>query len=139
MSWLDNLLEAKAAKNVSNKWISEQSGVPKATVDRTFAGKNSPAIATLHPICAVLDTTLDEILNGTRTVISAHDVPELQETIDKLTIKLDELTIKLEALTVENDLLKEQVQHYKSENNILTVKLEFKDKLLEVHEHYMKK
>lgn len=139
MSWLENLQNAKAAKKVTNEWIAEQSGVPKSTVDRTFKGKNSPSIATLHPICAALDTTLDEILNGTRTVISAHDVPELQAQIDELTAKLDTLNIICDKLTTENDDLKEQVCYYKTENNILTIKLEMSEKLLEVHDFYMKK
>ena len=139
MSWLENLQNAKAAKKVTNEWIAEQSGVPKSTVDRTFKGKNSPSIATLHPICAALDTTLDEILNGTRTVISAHDVPELQAQIDELTAKLDDLSTKCDKLTTENGELKEQVCFYKSENNILTIKLEMSEKLLEVHDFYIKK
>ena len=96
-------------------------------------------MATLQPVCNVLDVSLDDILGGTRTVISAYDIPELQERIDQLTITLEDLTTKLDKLTTENDILKEQVCHYKSENNILQVKLELKDKLLEVHEHYMKK
>ena len=145
MSWLENLQDARKAKEakegrkISNEWIAERSGVPKSTVDRTFKGKNSPSIATLHPICAALDTTLDEILNGTRTVISAYDVPELQCKIDELNTILAELTVKCDTLTAENDELKEQVCYHKSENNILKIKLEMSEKLLEVHDFYMKK
>lgn len=139
MSWLDNLQEARAAKGVSLKWIIEQSGVPERTVMRTFSGKNSPSIATLQPICNALDVSLDDILGGTRTVISAYDVPALQQKIDLLTAELADATAKLDTLTAENGILREQVCHLTSENHILQVKLELKDKLLEVHEHYMKK
>ena len=139
MSWLENLQEAKRSKGVTNDWIAEKSGVPKSTVDRTLKGKNSPSIATLHPICAALDTTLDDILNGTRTVISAYDVPELQAKIDELNTIVADLTTKCDGLTTENDELKEQVCFYKSENNILKIKLEMSEKLLEVHDFNIKK
>ena len=139
MSWLENLKEARAAKGVTNKWISEHSLVPKSTVDRTFTGKNSPSVATLDPICQCLDTTLESILHGTRTVISAHDIPELQDRIEQLTTTIENLTIKLDNLTAENELLKEQVCHFKSEASILQVKLELKDEIIATHNYYIKK
>lgn len=146
MSWLENLQEARAAKGVTLKWIIEKSGVPERTVMRTFSGKNSPSMATLQPICKVLDVSLDDILSGTRTVISAEDVPTLLQKIDHLNAKLADLTAKLGTVTAENALLKEQAAHYKSENSILKVKLDMKDEvikakdeLLMVLEHYRNK
>ena len=139
MSWLENLQEARAAKGVSLKWIVKESGVPERTVIRTFSGKNSPSMATLQPICRVLDVSLDDILSGTRTVISAEDVPTLLKKIDGLNAEIADLTAKLGTITAENALLREQATHYKSDNNILKIKLEMTEKLLEVHEHYMNK
>lgn len=139
MSWLENLQEARTAKGVSLKWITEHSGVPERTVMRTFSGKNSPSIATLQPICNVLDVSLDDILGGTRTVISAEDVPTLLKKIEVLNAELADATAMLGTLTDENGILKEQVCHLTSDNNILKIKLEMSEKLLEVHDFYMKK
>ena len=139
MSWLDNLQAARAAKGVSLKWITEQSGVPERTVMRTFSGKNSPSIATLQPICKVLDVSLDDILGGTRTVISAEDVPTLLLKIDSLSAEIAALTATVDTLTAENGILKEQVCHFTSENNILQVKLELQEEIIAVHNYYINK
>ena len=146
MSWLENLQEARLAKGVTLKWVVEHSGVPERTVMRTFSGKNSPSIATLQPICNVLGVSLDDILSGTRTVISAEDVPTLLQKIERLKNEITELTARIDSLTAENGILSEQVSHYISDNTILQVKLDMKDEiikakdeLLMVLEHYRNK
>ena len=139
MSWLENLQAAKTAKNVSLKWIIDNSGVPERTVMRTFSGKNSPSIATLQPICNALGVSLDDILGGTRTVISAEDVPTLLKKIETLNAEIAELTTKVDTLTAENGALSDQLCQYKSENEVFKIKLEHKDELLAVHKYYMEK
>ena len=86
-----------------------------------------------------LDTTVDYLLRGVNLVLGTADLAVLQERNDQLTASLEKMAVQIDALTTERDILKEQVWYHKSEYNVMQVKLEAAVKLLEVHEHYMKK
>lgn len=140
MSWLENLKQVKTDKNVSNKWISEQSGVPKKTVDRIFAGgTDSPQFDTIRLVCAALGVSIDDVAADTMTVLGNKTVATLQDDNELLTAEIAALKDKLEEVTAENIILREQTCHLTAENKLLQLKLEHKEEIIAIHNYYIKK
>ena len=140
MSWLENLKQVKKDKNVTNKWISENSSVPQKTVDRIFAGDtDSPKFDTIRLVCEALGVSIDDIASDTMTVLGSKTHVALQAENDTLIAEIVVLRDKLEEVTAENVLLREQVCHLTSENKLLQVKLDSKEEILAVHNYYINK
>lgn len=140
MSWLENLKQVKKDKNVSNRWIAEQSSVPLKTVDRIFAGDtDSPKFDTMRLICTALGVSINDIASDTMAVLGTKNLSDLQIENEGLTAEIVALKDKLEEIAAENVILREQVCHFTSENKILQVKLDLKDEIIAVHNHYINK
>lgn len=142
-----NMQSAMDKKGVSVKWIVANTTLSEKTVNRLHKGTaKNPGSETLLEVADALDVTTDFLLKGTNIVLGTQDLATLTEQNEQLTAKVAEFSDIIAALndtiaelTDKNVILSEQACHYKTENNILQIKLELKDKLLEVHEHYMKK
>ena len=134
-----NLKTAMDKKGFTSKQLAEAARMSEKTVKRMLEGDDRlPSIDTMLRTCEALDTTMDFLLRGANLVLGTADLAALQEQNDKLTTYLEKLSAKIEILNEEIAMLKEQAWYLKSENNVLQVKLEMANKLLEVHEHYMK-
>ena len=149
-----NLEAAIAAKGVSIKWIIEHTTLSERTVKRFFNGDaKNPSTNALSEIADVLDVTTDYLLKGTNAVLGTQDLATLQnekdhlagecailqEQNDRLIAKVAELTDIVAELTATNGILKEQNWFLTSENNILKVKVDLKDEIIAVHNHYINK
>lgn len=140
MSWLENLKRVKKDKNVTNKWIAEQSDVPQKTVDRIFSGDtDSPKFDTIRLVCKALGVSIDDIASDTMTVLGNKTHVTLQAENEALTAENAALKDKLEDVTAENVLLRERVCHLTSEVKHLQDKLDLKDEIIAVHNHYINK
>ena len=60
---VQKLNEFKKAKCLTNKKISEMTGIPIATIDRLFAGSNTnPTVNILQKIAIVFECTVDDFI-----------------------------------------------------------------------------
>ena len=149
-----NLEAALAAKGVTIKWIVENTTLSERTVKRFFNGEaKNPGVDSLSEVAEILDVTVDYLLKGTNIVLGTQDLAELQaekdhlagecavlkQDNDILTAKVAELLDTVAELTATNGILKEQNCYLTSENRILQVKLDLKDEIIAVHNHYISK
>ena len=140
MSWLENLKAVKKDKDVSNKWISEQSGVPRKTVDRIFAGgTDSPQFDTIRLVCAALGVSIDDIASDTMTILGTKTVAILQTENDTLAAENEALKLNLEEVTNKNLKLREEICRLSAENATLALTLEHKEEIIAIHNYYIKK
>lgn len=128
--WLDNLKELKKAKGMSSKQIAEQTNLPERTVSRIFSGDtDNPYVDTLRRIVAVLDGSLDDLFAESKTVVGGQDLVAVQAEVDRL-------NTEIAIISAENAMLKDKVIALTSENDLLRLKLEHKEEIISLHNHY---
>lgn len=156
-----NLTAAMDKKGVTVKWLAEHVGTSEKTITRLRTGvAKRPGLDLFLDISKALDVTLDSLVKDADVVIVTPELASLQIESDCLADKCDllqdqneqqnarvieltdnvaELTRKLEELSSENLILREQAVFHASEIKRLEIENAYKDRLLEVHEHYMRK
>lgn len=131
--WLDNLKELKKAKGMSLKQISDATNLPERTVTRIFSGDtDNPYVDTLHRIVSVLDGSLDDVLADSKAVVGRANLADLQAEVDRV-------TTENAMLSAENAMLRDKVTALTAENDLLRIKLEHKEELISLHNHYIGK
>lgn len=129
--WLDNLKELKKEKQLSAKQIAEKANMSERTVTRIFSGDtDAPYVDTLQRIAAALDASLDDILGDSKAVVGTKNLATLQEEVDRL-------TADNEILDAENAVLKDRINILITENDMLRLKLEHKEEIIALHNHYV--
>lgn len=142
--WLDNLKELKKEKGMSTKQLSERANLPEKTVARILSGKTAnPYIDTLDRLAIALDSTIGDILAGTKAVVGDSTLSTLQENVEtviaeKETVEAEKGLILAEnaSLKVENSTLNDQIKTLNNKIELLEMKLAHKDELLAVHNLY---
>ena len=128
--WLDNLKELKRAKGMTSKQIAEKTNLPERTVVRIFSGDtDNPYVDTLRRIVAVLDGSLDDLFAESKIVVGSKDLATLQQEVDRI-------NAELAIATAENVVLKDKVGVLTAENDFLRMKLELKEEIIRLHNHY---
>lgn len=128
--WLDNLKELKKAKGMTSKQIAELTNLPERTVVRIFSGDtDNPYVDTLRRIVAVLGGSLDELFAESKIVVGNKDLATLQQETDRI-------NAELAIVTAENVVLKDKVGVLTAENDFLRMKLELKEEIIRLHNHY---
>lgn len=95
--WLDKLKEMKKRSGKTSKQIADETGVPKSTIDKLFAGQTKePYVSSTKLIVNCLGYTLDDLFcrnNINRFEFNEHEQdlviayrqkPEMQPAVDKL-------------------------------------------------------
>ena len=135
--WLDTLKELKKEKHLSAKQIAEKANMSERTVTRIFSGDtDAPYVDTLQRIAAALDVTLDDILGDSKAVVSNKNLATLQEEVEMLTAEIEKLSAEIERLTAENIMLKEKADTLSAAYDIQQMKLEHKNEIIALHNHY---
>lgn len=132
--WLENLRDLRKEKgSPPYKQIAEKAGVPERTVTRIFSGETgSPSVENLRKIVVdALGGSLDDILAGTKAVVGGLNLAELQAELDRLKGEIERLNGVVAGYAAD-------VNSLTAENDILRLKLEHKEELLAVHNHYIK-
>lgn len=116
--------EIMKEKGISNKQLSEESGVSTDTISRIIHPENpekdSPRVNTLEDICKVLGVELWELFYiGDRSFVA------LQAEITNLKAERD-------ALVAENAVLETTVGKLRDKNDAL------KDQIIDTHNYYIK-
>ena len=132
--WLDNLKELRKLNgNPSNKKIAEDANLPERTIARIFSGDtNNPYVSTLDQIVKALGSSLDEVFVDTKVVVGTEKLAILQE-------KLDVVNAENDILVAENTILKDKVANLTAELDLLKIKLEHKDEIINLHNYYNKR
>ncbi|MBO7170107.1 MAG: hypothetical protein J6W28_02905 [Clostridia bacterium] len=119
--------------------IATKANLPEKTVRRVFSGEaKNPGVDIVRRIINALGGSWSEIFAESSAVIATDDYTELQE---RLAGALEELTDARNALniaTVELAAQKDMMAALRAENQILSVKLEYTEKLVSVHNYYNK-
>lgn len=137
--WLDNLKELKKEKNLSCKRLAELSNLPEKTVNRILSGQTAnPYLDTLDRLAIALDSTIGDILAGTKAVVGDTSLAEMQAKIDELTAKNEELTAQLELVTKDYAIQIEKVNVLNKDLELTNLKLMYTEKLLATHDYYNK-
>lgn len=130
--WLEKLRELKKAKGLSSRQIAEMTDVPERTIKRVFTGETeNPYMDTIRRIAKVLDVSLDELFTEGGAVVGRESMSVLQEKYDKL---CEEMT----ALRTEHAIAQDKNTFLENENEQLKAKLAQCEKMLLLHESYIK-
>lgn len=131
--WLDRILEAKKEKGITTKSIADSARLPEKTVARILSGKTqAPYVDTVIVLGAAVGLTPREIFSETGLVVGDQDRPGLQEEVTRLTEENAAQAQEILALRAE-------VSNITAENKLLALELKYKDEILAVHDHYIKR
>ena len=123
--YLERLKEWKREKGVTSKQIAEGTNIPDRTISRIYSGDTpNPSIDTMRRLANYFGKSLDALFAEVPFVIGSKDLKTLQEELD--------------AATLENKNLQAQVAELTTEIALLKVKLEHKEEIISLHEHYNK-
>ncbi len=130
--WLINLIELKNRTDVTIRQIAEKENLAEKSVQNVFYGKaKNPGVDLVRRIVHALGGSWTEIFAETCAVIGSQDLASLQEENAELRVCIDGLKIDLEMERKKNATLE-------SEKNMLTVKLEYEQKINNLHDIYGK-
>ena len=124
--WLEKIIETKKAKNITTKMMSEKTQIPVETITRILHGKTEfPRIDTVLELGASVGLTPWELFAESTFIIG-----------DKA--EVDRLNTELALAQAEIAVLKDKISALEGENKILSIKLEYEEKLVAVHNYYNK-
>ena len=137
--WLINLIELKNKVGKSSKQIAEEENLAEKSVCNVFLGKvKNPGVDLIRRIIHALGGHWSEIFGESGAVIGGQDLATLQAEVDRLT---EEVTILTSALNLANSNLldqKDKISTLETENKILSLKLEYDEKIIAIHDFYNK-
>ena len=137
--WLINLIELKNRVGKSSKQIAEEENLAEKSVCNVFLGKvKNPGVDLIRRIIHALGGHWSEIFGESGAVIGGQDLATLQVEVDRLT---EEVTILTSALNLANSNLsdqKDKISALETENKILSLKLEYDEKIIAIHDFYNK-
>lgn len=126
--WREKIIEAKKAKNLSTKTMSERSPshMPEETITRILNGKTEfPRIDSVLDLCEQVGLSPWELFEETTSRISDGSIVALQQEVDMLKFERD-------ALLRENGVLNDKVETLRSQIETL------KDEIIATHRYYNK-
>ena len=100
MFWLDKLNQMKKKSGMTTDEISEQSNVPKGTLNKIFAGQTKdPQLGTIKAVVHCMGYTLDDLDDGSEKIEKAptdtdvseeailNDATEIYESVNKFAVE----------------------------------------------------
>ena len=137
--WREKILEAKKLRNIKTKTIAEAVLMSEKAVSRLLTGeKKSPCIEDVIAVGAAVGLTALELFAETDTVIGEKSLSDLNEELDKCKMELDLMRGELANASAAIADLKAKNCALTAENDILRIKLELKDEIIETHKYYIK-
>ena len=138
--WRERIIEAKKAKKISTKMMSERTGghLPERTITRILNGETEfPRIDTILELGQAVGLTAQEVFAETNSVVSDYDLALLQAKYEAQIAELKHDLEEVESLRFENSGLYTKVIELKAEIKLLTEKLEMRDEIINLHKKYM--
>ena len=137
--WVINLIELRIKTGLTYKQIAEAENLSEKSVSNVFLCKSkNPGVDLVRRIIHALGGNWREIFGESDAVIGSQDLATLQAEADRLTTENEVITKSLNIANAEITILKEKIRTLESENKILSLKLEYEEKLVAVHDFYNK-
>lgn len=135
--WREKIIDAKKTNNITTKLMSEKVRLPEQTITRILSGKTAtPRIDTVLDLGASVGLSPQELFSDTTAVLSDKNLSLLQEELDKANAALAALQIEFTSISEEVTELKMKNVTLQAENDILAMKLEHKEEIISLHNHY---
>lgn len=135
--WRERIIEAKKANNITTKMMSERVRLPDTTITRILNRKTpNPRIDTVLDLGASVGLLPRELFSDTTAVLSDKTLALLQEELNTANATLDALRAEYTALSEEATDLKVKLVSLQAENDMLKIKLEHKDEIIDLHNYY---
>lgn len=135
--WREKIIEAKKAKNITTKMMSEKVRLPEQTITRILSGKTeTPRIDSVLDLGASVGLSPAELFAETTSVLGDKNLITLQEELDQANAALTALQNEFASLSEENTALKIENVTLKSEVDILRINNEHKDEIIRLHNRY---
>lgn len=136
--WREQILEAKKAKNITTKMMSEKVRLPEQTITRILSGKTeTPRIDTVLDLGASVGLSPWELFSETTAVLGDKNLAILQEELDMANAALSALQAEFASLSEETTGLRLKNVTLQSENDMLQMKLEHKEEIIRLHNRYI--
>ena len=137
--WEINLIELKNRVGISVKQIAEMENLSEKSVSNVFGCKaKNHGVDLIRRIIHALGGSWREIFGESDAVIGSQDLVTLQTKVDELTAENDLLKSSLDFANLEITAQREKISALESENKMLTIRLEYEQKLQTVHDFYNK-
>ena len=135
--WRERIIEAKKAKNITTKTMSEKVRLPEQTITRILSGKTeTPRIDTVLDLGAAVGLSPRELFAETTAVLGDKNLSMLQEELDQANAALSALQAEFSSLSAEATELRVSNVTLQAENDMLRTKLEHKEEIIELHNYY---
>ena len=135
--WREKIIEAKKAKNITTKMMSEKVRLPDQTICRILSGKTAtPRIDTVLDLGASVGLSAWELFSDTTSVLGDKNLVTLQEELDQANAALSALRSEFASLSEEATNLKVENVTLKAENDLLKLNNEHKDEIIRLHNYY---
>jgi transcriptional regulator with XRE-family HTH domain len=135
--WRESIIEAKKAKNITTKTMSEKVRLPEQTIARILSGKTeTPRIDTVLDLGAAVGLSPWELFAETTAVLGDKNLSTLQEELDQANAALSALQAEFSSLSAEATELRVSNVTLQAENDMLRTKLEHKEEIIELHNYY---
>lgn len=135
--WREKIIEAKKAKNITTKMMSEKVRLPEQTITRILSGKTeTPRIDTVLDLGAAVGLSPRELFSETTSVLGDENLAALQEKLDEANAALTALQAEFASLSEENTDLKLKNVTLQAENDLLRIKLEHKEEIISLHNYF---
>jgi transcriptional regulator with XRE-family HTH domain len=136
--WLDKLRELRKKSGKTNKYLAEQMHRSERTIGRFFSGEADLGIDELQKMVDLMGGKLEDILDESDFKLPTPEVETLKKEIASLITTIEEMTAKETLLNAEIAAKEKQIVRLTAENDILRIKLEYEQKIANLHDYYNK-
>ena len=122
--WREKIIEAKKAKNITTKMMSEKVMLPEPTITRILSGKTqTPRIDTVLWLGEAVGLSAMELFAESTSVLGNKSLSQLEEELAKANAEIS-------ALTEENAELRAKNLDLIGENSVYKIKLDLQEETL---------
>ena len=138
--WREKIIEAKKAKSITTKMMSEKVRLPEQTITRILSGKTAtPRIDTVLDLGAAVGLSPRELFSNTTSVLGDKNLASLQEELEQANVTITALQSKFASLSEEATDLKVKNVTLQAENDLLKMKIEYQEEIIRLHNYYISK
>ena len=133
--WRERIIEAKKARSITTKMMSEKIMLPENTITRILSGKTqAPRIDTVLDLGEAVGLTASDLFSDAAAFVGDHDIALVQEDLDGAREALRAMKDELADYVEQIATLTSEVATLKGENAFLKIKLEHIEKIAALQE-----
>lgn len=137
--WRKSLNELRNKVGISHKQIADKENLSEKSVARVFSGEaKNPGVDIIRRIIHALGSTWSEVFAESNAVIGSQDLVTLQAEVNRLTEENYVLASSLNIANLDLAVQKDKVSALEAEIKLLSLRLEYEEKLVAVHNFYNK-